>query len=116
MQHSTLTRFIIIFFIILHIAQAYKLTVDLSFVSICRVYVTDCHGKTLRDAGWKDCDSGYKWHWDEAPETYCLHIYPKTNGNDNRWCQGYKDDCIIVNGDLVYWEMINCAGNKCDMN
>ncbi|CAB4402809.1 unnamed protein product [Rhizophagus irregularis] len=107
MQHSTLTRFIIIFFIILHIAQAYRLTVILDFFSVCRVYVTDCNGKTLRNAGWKDCNQD-DWHWDEAPETYCLHIFPITDGDDNRWYQGYKDDCIRVFGDLSEWHIVKC--------
>ncbi|KAF0459347.1 hypothetical protein F8M41_000781 [Gigaspora margarita] len=90
MQLRIITHIIIIFSMIVHIIQAYTITVQLSFVSACHVYVTDCNGKVIRDAGKKYCNG----NWDEAPETYCLHITPATSPKDNRYCQGSKDACL----------------------
>ncbi|CAG8841405.1 39256_t:CDS:1, partial [Gigaspora margarita] len=71
------------------------LTVELSFVSACRVYVTDCNFNILRDAGKKYCN-GNHWTWDQAPGTpYCLHIEPVTEPQSNRYCQ-------VSGGDACY--------------
>ncbi|UZO03866.1 uncharacterized protein OCT59_024267 [Rhizophagus irregularis] len=77
MQYSTLTRIIIIYLMIVHMSQAYTLSVCLDFFAVCHVYITDCHGTILRDAGRKSCSQN-KFHWPDAPDTYCLHIYPVT--------------------------------------
>ncbi|CAG8811907.1 30013_t:CDS:1, partial [Racocetra persica] len=72
----------------------------LAFESVCHVYVTDCNGQVIRNAGWKDCGDS-TWDWDDAPDVYCIHIYPRTNSNDNKYCQGYRDACFQVHGDLL---------------
>ncbi|CAG8493489.1 15785_t:CDS:2 [Racocetra fulgida] len=94
---------------IVHITQAYTLEVQLSFVSSCHVYVTDCNETVIRDAGHKYCD-GNLWHWDEATEAqYCLHIYPLTKPGDNRYCRASKDACFKVDGDLILWGIYTCG-------
>ncbi|KAF0547678.1 hypothetical protein F8M41_000455 [Gigaspora margarita] len=94
---------------IVHIIQAATLTVVLSFVSACRVYVTDCNGKILRNAGKKYCN-GDHWHWDQAPGTpYCLHIQPLTEPQSNRYCKvSGGEACYKVDGDLTNWGIYKC--------
>ncbi|RHZ74566.1 hypothetical protein Glove_221g82 [Diversispora epigaea] len=110
MKYFTGTRIIIIVALIAHVIQAYTVKVFPGFTSICRIYVTDCHGKVIRDAVKKDCKDLFRstiFKWDEAPDLYCPHIYPITRPKDNKYIPIYKQDaCIVLSGDLISgWSM-----------
>ncbi|CAG8695960.1 2907_t:CDS:2 [Racocetra fulgida] len=83
MQSFTLTRIIIIFFMIVHITQV------------------------INEAGVDNCGRG-TFVWDDAPEHYCLHVYPKHTPWDNRFIEGYQDSCFRVDGVRFNWDLNNC--------
>ncbi|CAG8491719.1 7825_t:CDS:2 [Diversispora eburnea] len=115
MQFSIIAR-IIFFFVFVHVIQAYKTTLLGDFASICHIYVTDCNGEVLRDAGRKDCNQAKIFEWDEAPDIYCLHVYPITKPKDNRYIMVTKNDsCIDVCGDLIYgWKLTRIGMKPCN--
>nr|AMJ52419.1 hypothetical protein [Rhizophagus clarus] len=88
------------------------------------VYVTDCNGSVLRDAGIKDCgdvfhSSDVWFYWEQAPDLYCVHVYPQTHPPRNRYQQFYKtDSCMILGGNEENWhfdqtDMDNCRKGGC---
>ncbi|RHZ76101.1 hypothetical protein Glove_203g93 [Diversispora epigaea] len=117
MKYSTVTRIIIIIlFIVAHVTQAYKIAVKHRFASVCKIYVTDCNGKVLRDDGREDCSrSGTIFDvWDQAPDLYCVHIYPITEPKNNKYVTVTKDDaCVFVHGDLFSWSMDLVSSDNC---
>ncbi|RHZ76414.1 hypothetical protein Glove_198g54 [Diversispora epigaea] len=117
MKYSTVTRIIIItLFIVAHVTQAYHIAVWRSFVSICKIYVTDCNGKVIRNDGWEDCNGSPVIIpiWDEAPDLYCVHVYPRTKPKDNRYIPITNNDtCIKLDGDLRSWSMKSIPPDKC---
>lgn len=78
----------------------------------------------IRDAGLKNCDgsiggSDVWFYWEEAPDTYCVHVYPETHPLRNRY-HGYQktNSCMILGGDEENWhfdetDMSNCLNAKC---
>ncbi|RHZ76415.1 hypothetical protein Glove_198g55 [Diversispora epigaea] len=118
MKYSTVTRIIIIIlFIVVHVTQAYNVSILLGFRSICKIYVTDCNGKVIRNAGRKDCypfwDSIFRWN--EAPDLYCVHAYPITRPKDNKYVMVQKDDvCINLSGDLRSWKIETISKDECN--
>ncbi|GES84139.1 hypothetical protein GLOIN_2v1735201 [Rhizophagus clarus] len=88
------------------------------------VYVTDCNGSVLRDAGIKDCGDVFHgsdvwFYWEQAPDLYCVHVYPQTHPPRNRYQQFYKtDSCMILGGNEENWhfdqtDMDNCRKGGC---
>ncbi|RHZ83454.1 hypothetical protein Glove_92g66 [Diversispora epigaea] len=118
MKYSTVTRIIItILFIVAHVTQAYRIAVLHTFASICKIYVTDCNGKVIRNSGRKECSSGsgVKFDiWDQAPDLYCVHVYPLTVPKDNRYLMITKEDaCISIDGTLFSWSMKSKPTKDC---
>lgn len=89
------------------------------------MYVTDCNGSNIRDAGMKDCDgvvgdpSYPLFYWEEAPDLYCVHVYPQTHPRRDRYYQYFKSNsCMILGGDEENWhydqtDISNCMNSKC---
>ncbi|RIB18391.1 hypothetical protein C2G38_2085758 [Gigaspora rosea] len=117
MRLSILIHIILIFSMIVNTIQANnRLTVKLSFITICHLYVTDCNGHVLRDPGWKKCADN-TWHWDEAPDSiYCLYAYHRTNAHDNKYCNATKTACFNVDGDITSWNIYRCDDNGINEN
>ncbi|CAG8536972.1 2842_t:CDS:2 [Diversispora eburnea] len=108
MQSSIIVRIIFFFIFVLGI-QAYNTTLEGYFDSICHVYVTDCNRTVINDAGNKSCDDETVFIWDQAPELYCVHVYPITEPDDNRYRQANGNSCFYVHGNLLDgWSIDDC--------
>ncbi|CAB4383160.1 unnamed protein product [Rhizophagus irregularis] len=91
-------------------------------VGIFHVYVTDCNGSVIRDAGKRSCsffDPPVFFNWEDAPDLYCVHLYPQTHPPRNRYF-GYRstDSCMILAGDEETWhfeqrDVANCIKDSC---
>jgi hypothetical protein len=91
-----------------------------------RVYVTDCNGSVILDAGMKDCDGASEtdpntdwFYWKEAPDHYCVYVYSQSNPRISRYLEFQNtDSCMVLGGDEENWnidhtDMNNCIKAKC---
>lgn len=68
------------------------------------MYVTDCHGKVIRNKGWVNCASPHIFDWYEAPSWYCVHLYPQLRPKDNRYQEVKdRDSCFELHGNEFSW-------------
>ncbi len=91
-------------------------------MGIFHVYVTNCNGSAIRDAGKKSCsffDSEVLFNWKEAPDLYCVHVYPQTHPPRNQYFE-YRstNSCMTLSGDEENWhfeqtDMANCINGRC---
>jgi hypothetical protein len=73
-------------------------------LGIFHIYVTDCHGKVIRDKGWITCTEKSMFDWYQAPSLYCVHVYPQTHPKRNRYFVIQdSDSCFRLEGDEESW-------------
>ncbi|CAG8583347.1 11586_t:CDS:1, partial [Racocetra fulgida] len=66
----------------------------------------------IYDDGRKSCDSG-DFVWQDAPEHYCLHVYPRQTPKDNRYIELYQDSCSYVDGTIGSWDIFKHKYANC---
>ncbi|RIB28529.1 hypothetical protein C2G38_2137308 [Gigaspora rosea] len=114
MQYSSashnLTFIIFIIFLFTHGVQSYVTGVSTTQAGhwcsgFFHLYVTDCYGTVILDPGFKSCDfpDVLLW-WNEAPSHYCVHAYPQTHPQRNRYQEVHdSNSCFGLYGGYEDW-------------
>ncbi|CAB4433644.1 unnamed protein product [Rhizophagus irregularis] len=83
---------------------AYYTGIASNCAGVFHVYVTDCHGKVIRDKGLVNCAKQHIFDWYEAPSLYCVHLYPQLRPKDNRYKEVKdRDSCFELYGNEFSW-------------